>query len=132
MHAGSYGAGIDHIADIARADRVEDLSRALRDLLERSRLDDHFFRIDNLLEAHLIYLREHLPQTDTSTENFAIYYAHVLNIQISVYEQTGFEPQLIHVNVKPVTLKLKLLKLIGIKKLCQLIKLLHKIKPASR
>lgn len=84
--------------------------------------------LNNLLEAHLIYIREHLSQLDIQSESFAEYYAHVLNIQLDVYEQAGMEPELMVLPVKPVNLKLKLLKLIGLKRICQLNKLIHKIK----
>lgn len=64
--------------------------------------------------------------------NDADYYARVLNIQLDAYELTGKRPilpqlrKMRFVKTTP-TLKLKLLKLIGIKRLCILNKLLHKI-----
>lgn len=84
--------------------------------------------LNDLLEAHLNYLNSQMDKMDVASESFAHYYAHVLNIQLDVYELTGKEPELMMLSVKPISLKLKLLKLIGMKNICQLNKLIHKIK----
>ena len=84
--------------------------------------------LHQLLEAHLNYLNTHIDKIDITSESFARYYAHVLNIQLDVYEQTNREPELMRLHVQPINLKLKLLKLIGLKKLCQFNKLIHKIR----
>ena len=85
-----------------------------------------------LLEAHLNFLKEHISHTDTTTAAFAKFYASILNVQITVYEQTGKAPELPYMKVKPITIKLKALRILGIKRLCQLFKLIHKIKPINR
>ncbi|MBQ4174423.1 MAG: glycosyltransferase family 2 protein, partial [Prevotella sp.] len=54
----------------------------------------------------------------------ADYYAHLLNIQLDVYELTG-NPPIIPILPYYSTLKLKLLHIIGIKRLCKLSKTLH-------
>ena len=71
--------------------------------------------LNDLLEAHLNILPE---LSDAS------YYAHVLNIQMDVYEKTGASPRL---PVLPYysTWKLQLLHLIGLKRLCRFNKTLH-------
>ena len=84
--------------------------------------------LHQLLKAHMNYLDTHLSKIDVASESFARYYAYVLNIQMDVYELTGKEPELMMLSVKPISLKLKLLKLIGMKNICQLNKLIHKIK----
>jgi hypothetical protein len=80
-----------------------------------------------LLEAHVdIISNSHRQQPD-----FDVYYLHVLNIQMDVYELTGNEPILPQRRVNPTNakgvLKLKsiLLNLLGIKRLCKLNKTLH-------
>ena len=75
--------------------------------------------LTNLLEAHSDYIRR--------TKNVdKDYYAHVLNIQIDVYEATHGLPTL---PVLPYwgTLKLSFLHLIGLKRLCKLYQFIHKI-----
>ena len=74
--------------------------------------------LKELLSAHL-----------TKLEDQAIdyrYYAYLLNIQMDVYERTGDEPIL---PILPYwgTLKLALLHIIGLKKTCQLNKILHRL-----
>ncbi|MDD5862967.1 MAG: glycosyltransferase family 2 protein [Prevotella sp.] len=91
----------------------------LRELLEGHRQAFHN-KIFALLDT---------PTASLSTEeahDMGIYYAHLLNIQLDVYEQTGDEPIL---PVMPYynTWKLKLMHLLGIKRLCQLNKLAHSI-----
>lgn len=71
----------------------------------------------NLLAAHLSIL---------PTCHDADYYAQVLNIQLDVYEKTGDAPLLPRLPYYN-TPKLMLLKLIGLKRLCQLNKIIHKI-----
>lgn len=76
--------------------------------------------LDNLFNAHLQYM--------SRTNNMDLhYYAYLLNIQLDVYESTGKEPVL---PVLPYysTFKLKLLHLIGLKNLCRLNRLIHKIR----
>ncbi|GAB6975201.1 hypothetical protein JCM15124A_01080 [Prevotella falsenii] len=78
--------------------------------------------LTSLLEAHLAYI-------NGNNEIDSTYYAHVLNIQLDVYEATKAVPLL---PVRPFygNLKLTLLHLLGIKRLCKLNKFLHKaIKP---
>lgn len=74
--------------------------------------------LENLLEAHIGYI--------TATGNVdAEYYAHILNIQLDVYEGTGNEPKLPLLPFKG-TIKLRILHLIGLKRLCKLNRLFHK------
>lgn len=75
-----------------------------------------------LLEAHLKVLPEMAD---------AEYYAHVLNIQLDVFELTGDEP-IIPILPYRSTWKLKLLHLIGIKRLCKLNKTLHSLMRRKR
>lgn len=75
-----------------------------------------------LLEAHLQVLPE-MADAD--------YYAHVLNIQLDVYELTGDDP-IIPILPYRSTWKLKLLHLIGIKRLCKLNKTLHSLMRRKR
>lgn len=75
-----------------------------------------------LLEAHLKVLPEMAD---------AEYYAHVLNIQLDVYEQTGDDP-IIPILPYYTTWKLKLLHIIGIKRLCKLNKTLHSLMRRKR
>lgn len=71
----------------------------------------------DLLEAHLPIINKVCN---------ADYYAHVLNIQMDVYELTGDSPLLPLMPYRE-TLKLKLLHCLGIHRLCQLNKFIHKI-----
>jgi glycosyltransferase involved in cell wall biosynthesis len=73
--------------------------------------------LSELLEANLNILPV------MSDEN---YYASVLNIALDVYNATSVVPSLPILPYKG-TLKLKLLNIIGLKKLCQLNKIIHKI-----
>ena len=73
--------------------------------------------LSDLLEAHLKILPE-MSDAD--------YYAHLLNIQLDVYELTG-NPPIIPILPYHSTLKLKLLHIIGIKRLCKLSKTLHSL-----
>ena len=73
--------------------------------------------LGNLLEAHLKVLPEMVA---------AQYYSHVLNIQMDVYELTGDDP-VIPILPYYSTFKLKLLHIIGIKRLCKLNKILHSL-----
>lgn len=79
--------------------------------------------LTSLLEAHLAYI-------NGNNEIDATYYTHVLNIQLDVYEATKAMPLL---PIRPLygNLKLTLLHLLGIKCLCKLNTLFHKmIKPS--
>ncbi len=82
--------------------------------------------LTHLLEAHTWMLR----QISKNKSNSAIsdflpdYYAHVLNIQIDVYRATGRISKYFPTLPYRHTLKLKLMHLLGIKRLCQLHKML--------
>ena len=76
----------------------------------------------DLLEAHLHVLPE---------VHDAIYHSHVLNIALDVYERTGIVHELPRFDYS-LTLKQKVLNLIGLKKLCQLNKFLHRFYRRSR
>lgn len=63
------------------------------------------------------------------------YYMHVLNIQMDVYEQTGDEPRLPAMKIKHIgrlnskaRLKAVALNILGVKRLCKLNKLLHRVR----
>ncbi len=75
--------------------------------------------LKNLLQAHLQYLR-------AGNKTDATYYAHILNIQLDVFEATNSAP-IIPILPYHDTLKLKLLHLIGIKNLCRLNRFIHRI-----
>lgn len=75
-----------------------------------------------LLDAHLKVLPD-MADAD--------YYAHILNIQLDVYELTGDDP-IIPILPYYSTLKLKLLHFIGIKRLCKLNKTLHSLMRRKR
>lgn len=76
-------------------------------------------QLEDLLEAHLKYI-------DSGNKIDGAFYAHVLNIQLDVYELTGKEPKLPVMPFKD-NYKLKLLHLIGLKKLCKINKLIHRM-----
>lgn len=84
--------------------------------------------LDDLLSAHLRILNE-LRQSSLVLpgKGMGDYYHQILNIQLDVCEQLGIPPRL---PILPYhqTLKLKLLHLLGINKLCKLNQLLHKIR----
>lgn len=81
-------------------------------------------QLNDLLVAHVNYIKRH--------ENIsAEYYAHVLNIQLDVCELTGNEPILPVLPFKG-TAKLRLMHLLGIKRLCLINKYIHKIIPRRR
>ena len=80
-----------------------------------------------LLDAHLT---TQMPMDDR-------YYLKLMNIQIDVCELTGDEPRLEPRAVKPSgnlsqILKLTVLNIFGIKKLCSIIKIIHKVRKPSR
>lgn len=80
--------------------------------------------LNDLLAAHLQLLgTRYSPMKSTD------YYARVLNIQIDVFEKTGQDVLLPEFEAKNnnITFKIALSKIIGIKRLCQLYKLVHKI-----
>ena len=89
--------------------------------------------LNDLLEAHLEVLNNPKLGYDPTahysvdeTKLFGKYYAHILNIQMDVYEMTGDEPRLPMLPFRN-TFKLKLLHILGIKNLCKLNKTVHKI-----
>lgn len=73
----------------------------------------------DLLDGHMKYI-------DSGAPVDARYYAHVLNIQMDVYEQADADPVL---PVMPFwsTCKLTLLHIIGLKNLCKLNKFIHRL-----
>lgn len=77
--------------------------------------------IANLLQAHIYFIKKHGDIMNSK------YYKHLLNIQIDVYEATSYDPILPILKYNN-SIKLKLLHIIGMKKLCKLIALIHKIK----
>ena len=76
----------------------------------------------DLLEVQLLVLAD---------VHDAEYHSRVLNIVLDVYERTGVVHELPEFGYS-LTLKQKLLNIIGLKKLCQLNKLLHKFYRRSR
>jgi len=80
--------------------------------------------LNDLLEAHLKHLKLWGELTPA-------YYQSLVNIQIDVYEATHAEPILPVLPYKG-TLKLFILHLIGLKRLCQLTQFIHKIRKISR
>ena len=78
--------------------------------------------LSNLLEAHLNVIPEMVD---------AEYYSHVLNIQLDVYELSEAEP-IIPILPYYSPLKLKLLHIIGIKRLCKWNKILHSLMRRKR
>ncbi len=85
--------------------------------------------LNELLSAHIDNLNELRYNYSTLPQNeMGYYYHHILNIQLDVYERMGTSPR---IPILPYnqTLKLKLLHLLGINKLCKLSKILHKIRP---
>ena len=77
--------------------------------------------LNDLLEAHLKLWGELTPD----------YYQSLLNIQMDVYEATHADPILPVLPYKG-TLKLFFLHLIGLKRLCQLNRFIHRIRKRSR
>lgn len=79
----------------------------------------------DLLQAHLNVLENTSLQT---YEGFGAYYAHVLNVQLHTYELTG-DTNDIQLPTLPFygTLKLKLLRLFGMRRLCMLHRWLHQV-----
>lgn len=73
--------------------------------------------LNDLLEANMQVLA-HVHDAD--------YYAHVLNIQLDVFELTGREPVLPTLHYRK-TFKQKLLHIFGMKKLCKMNKFAHKL-----
>ena len=80
--------------------------------------------LNDLLEAHLKHLKLWGELTPA-------YYQSLVNIQIDVYEATHAEP-ILPVLPYQGTLKLFILHLIGLKRLCQLTQFIHKIRKISR
>lgn len=79
----------------------------------------------DLLRAHLNVLENTSLQT---YEGFGAYYAHVLNVQLHTYELTG-DANDIQLPTLPFygTLKLKLLRLFGMRRLCMLHRGAHQV-----
>ncbi len=82
--------------------------------------------LTHLLEAHTWMLHQisKKKSSNTLSDSFPDYYAHVLNIQIDVYRATGRISKYFPILPYRHTLKLKLMHLLGIKRLCQLHKML--------
>ena len=82
-----------------------------------------------LLQPHVEVIRN----SHRNDRHFQQYYLHVLNIQMDVYELTGSEPVLPVIKLAPQffagisRLKAITLNLLGIKRLCKLNKVIHKI-----
>lgn|SRR5574344_286807 len=95
--------------------------------------------LEMLLQAHLNYIVNSVAHLGKENRNEWIeYYMHVVNIQMDVFELTGKEPELKKYNIgynaifsNKINIKLKLklilLNILGIKKLCLVNKLMHKI-----
>ena len=82
--------------------------------------------LKGLLDSHLSAI-ETIGITPSSDKAYNDYFAHVVNIQLDVYEATR-EPLQIdnHLNIRPTTFKTRLMKVIGIQGLCVLNRLLHR------
>lgn len=82
-----------------------------------------------LLQPHV----EMISQIERRDKDFQTYYLHVLNIQMDVYEQTGDDPILPCLPIRPdyftgiAKVKVIVLNTLGIKRLCKLNKLVHKL-----
>ena len=82
-----------------------------------------------LLQPHV----EMISQMERRDKDFQIYYLHVLNIQMDVYEQTGDDPILPSLPIQSdyftgiAKVKAIALRTLGIKRLCKLNKLIHKL-----
>ena len=90
--------------------------------------------IADLLEAHTDFLQSigwKRPK-GISRKAFAVYYAHVMNIQISVYELCGSEYLTLHRPHYPITPKLIIAALLGTRTICEIIKQIHKICRTNR
>ena len=85
--------------------------------------------LDSLLQAHVTVINN-ATHNDAS---FQLYYMHVTNIQMDVYELTGRAPILPKRRIDPsnirglMKLKAIMLNLVGIDTLCKLNKMIHKI-----
>lgn len=82
-----------------------------------------------LLQPHV----EMISQMERRDKDFQTYYLHVLNIQMDVYEQTGDDPILPCLPIRPdyftgiAKVKVIALHALGIKRLCKFNKLVHKL-----
>lgn len=86
--------------------------------------------IEDLLEAHLLVISNQLNwkcPSHISHKAFNQYYAHLVNIQLSVCERCGVHK--LHVPTLPVAVspKTALLSIIGMRNLCKLNNLYHKL-----
>lgn len=99
--------------------------------------------LGKLLSAHALYIKEHTDENDWHTKEFSTYYSHVLNILLDAKQQGVKEDDireemhtmLSYVPVKSIpsiTLKIRILKLLGFKTLYVLNALWHKIVPRKR
>lgn len=90
--------------------------------------------LSNLLEAHtrtLADIRKAMRKRKDKEEiNHYLkdYYAHMLNIQLDVYRERGMISKYFPILPFKHTFKLRLLHLIGLKRLCQLHKIFHRIR----
>lgn len=85
--------------------------------------------LSHLLEAHSAMMsRTHWNRPDGITRHdFATYYAHILNIQIDVYEICGHTMPLMPRKVYLYTAKLILAAILGIRNTCLTFKLIHTV-----
>lgn len=86
--------------------------------------------IEDLLEAHLLVIQGQLNwkcPCHISRKAFNQYYAHLVNIQLTVCERCGFHK--LHVPTLPVAVspKTALLSIVGMKNMCKLNNLYHKL-----
>jgi len=92
-------------------------------------------------QALQMLLAHHLQVVNTASRNdvwFQRYYMSVLDIQIGVFRLAGSEPQLPFCRVNPMNVKGKsrvkalLLNVLGVRRLCSLIKLYYRYKTTSK
>jgi glycosyltransferase involved in cell wall biosynthesis len=90
--------------------------------------------LDNLLEAHtraISNIRRKLRRRRNKNQaeyDMKDYYAHVLNIQLDVYRERGTISKYFPILPYKHTFKLKLLHLFGLKRLCKLHKIFHRLR----
>ena len=84
--------------------------------------------LNQLLQAHLpIVGKLHAIDPQYTNAHAATYYAHVLNIQLDVYERLPHCKLSLPVLPYRSTVKLQLLNLLGLQRLCRINKLFHQI-----
>lgn len=82
----------------------------------------------DLLDAHLPTVRNLAKKFPSVDKRYlAEYYAHVLNIQLDVYEKSAQIPLTLPILPYYTTFKLKLLHLLGLRRLCIINKYYHRI-----